>query len=304
MTVAKENFISIPEFLNLVNEKIILFLSILFLSVLISLIVALILPNIYKSDALISINAPSQDPMSSMMDRYSGVASLAGISLPSGGGQDKSLLAIETIKSRDFLKHLLKDSKLKINLMAYDSYNPVTKELYIDEGIYNQNKEIWLENDYYDQNEPTFLEVYEIYRENLSISQDKVTGFVKLSFTHISPYFAQDLLQKIIDEANNLLRVKAIDEADHSLKFLRQTLPQIAEKEIQYSINALIKQQLQSKMLASANQDYLLKSIDTPLFPEKKSDPQRSLILLMGFMIGVMINFIYLTIVITLRKSK
>ena len=183
-------------------------------------------------------------------------------------------------------------------------FNPSTNELLIDKEIYDESNEIWLENDFYDQGEPTFLEVYEIYRENLSASQDKVTGFVQLSFTHISPIFAQNFLERIIDEANNLLRIKAIDEADHSLNFLRQLLPQIAEKEIQISINSLIKQQLQSKMLASANQDYLLKSIDRPFFPEKKSDPQRSLILVMGFMIGILINFIYLMIVATLRKLK
>jgi len=304
MTEIKESFIQFPELINLVEEKLKFLLFLLLLSILSSLIVALVLPNTYKSEALISIDSPEQNPMSSMLDRYSGVASLAGISLPSGAGQDKSLLVIETIKSRDFLRHLLKDKKIKINLMAYDSYNPSTNELQIDNEIYDESNEIWLENDFYDQREPTFLEVYEIYRENLSASQDKVTGFVQLSFTHISPFFAQNFLERIIDEANNLLRVKAIDEADHSLNFLRQLLPQISEKDIQISINSLIKQQLQSKMLASANQDYLLKSIDRPFFPEKKSDPQRSLILVMGFMIGILINFIYLMIVVTLRKLK
>tara|TARA_B100000212_G_C27349841_1_gene523122 strand:- start:631 stop:1545 length:915 start_codon:yes stop_codon:yes gene_type:complete len=304
MTEIKESFIRFPELINLVEEKLKFLLFLLLLSILSSLIVALVLPNTYKSEALISIDAPDQNPMSSMLDRYSGVASLAGISLPSGAGQDKSLLVIETIKSRDFLRHLLKDKEIKINLMAYASFNPSTNELLIDKEIYDESNEIWLENDFYDQGEPTFLEVYEIYRENLSASQDKVTGFVQLSFTHISPVFAQNFLERIIDEANNLLRIKAIDEADHSLNFLRQLLPQIAEKEIQISINSLIKQQLQSKMLASANQDYLLKSIDRPFFPEKKSDPQRSLILVMGFMIGILINFIYLMIVATLRKLK
>ena len=304
MTEIKESFIRFPELINLVEEKLKFLLFLLLLSILSSLIVALVLPNTYKSEALISIDAPDQNPMSSMLDRYSGVASLAGISLPSGAGQDKSLLVIETIKSRDFLRHLLKDKEIKINLMAYASFDPSTNELLIDKEIYDESNEIWLENDFYDQGEPTFLEVYEIYRENLSASQDKVTGFVQLSFTHISPIFAQNFLERIIDEANNLLRIKAIDEADHSLNFLRQLLPQIAEKEIQISINSLIKQQLQSKMLASANQDYLLKSIDRPFFPEKKSDPQRSLILVMGFMIGILINFIYLMIVTTLRKLK
>ena len=130
--------------------------------VFISLLFAFLLPNIYKSEALLSVESSNQNSMSSMMSRYAGVASLAGVSLPSSASEDKSLLAIETIKSRDFLRHLLEDKKIKINLMAYDYYDAELSMLIIDSKIYDEEKHIWLKNSYYDYNEPTFLEVYEI----------------------------------------------------------------------------------------------------------------------------------------------
>jgi hypothetical protein len=185
--------------------------------------------------------------MSSMMSRYAGVASLAGVSLPSSASEDKSLLAIETIKSRDFLRHLLEDKKIKVNLMAYDYYDAELSMLIIDSKIYDEEKHIWLKNSYYDYNEPTFLEVYEIYSKNLYISQDKVTGFLNISYSHVSPLFAMSFLDKIITETNQILKIQAVSDTEHSLEYLKGQLNEISEKDIRNSINSLMKQQLEKK---------------------------------------------------------
>ena len=63
------------------------------LFVLISILYALSLPNIYKSSAIL-IPVDADSGMGGMLQQYSGMASLAGISLPSESGS-KSKEAME-----------------------------------------------------------------------------------------------------------------------------------------------------------------------------------------------------------------
>ena len=83
--------------------------GITFAATVIAVIVALMLPNIYKAEALL---APNQEQgaggLSALAAQYGGLASLAGISLGSGPS-DKTALGLEILKSRkftsDFIEH-------------------------------------------------------------------------------------------------------------------------------------------------------------------------------------------------------
>ena len=67
---------------------------------LVSVYYALSIPNYYKSSALLKVAGQNSSP--SIMSQYSGLASIAGISLPSNGSQNDAYLATATLKSRDF----------------------------------------------------------------------------------------------------------------------------------------------------------------------------------------------------------
>ena len=83
---------------------------------LISIIVALMQPNIYQSKATLMAVEQSSG-MSGMVDQYSGMARLAGISLESKSGS-KDQEAIARIKSFEFFSNnFLPNIKLE-NLMA------------------------------------------------------------------------------------------------------------------------------------------------------------------------------------------
>uniref|UniRef100_UPI0040488AF0 Wzz/FepE/Etk N-terminal domain-containing protein n=1 Tax=Rheinheimera sp. TaxID=1869214 RepID=UPI0040488AF0 len=66
-----------------------------------AVVYALSLPNIYKSEALL---APvSEDAGLKIPGQLGGLAALAGVNLGGLGGGDKTALAMEIIKSREFL---------------------------------------------------------------------------------------------------------------------------------------------------------------------------------------------------------
>ena len=84
-------------------------LSIVFLSGLFSVLVALYLPNKYTAEALL---APRSDgaaggALAQMASQFGGLASLAGVNLGGLGDQGATDVAIEMLKSREFFQNAL-----------------------------------------------------------------------------------------------------------------------------------------------------------------------------------------------------
>ena len=66
--------------------------------------------------------------------------------------------------------------------------------------------------------------------------------------------------------------------------------------EIKNSMNELIKTQLETQMMAKINDDYILKAIEPPFIPEIKSKPYRSLISILGTMLGGIFGILWVLI--------
>ena len=139
---------------------------------------------------------------------------------------------------------------------------------------------------------PSSLEVYDTYRQTLSASLDKKTGFVNVSATHISPIFAHDFLALAIREVNQLSRIRDLQESEEALKYLELQLDTSKNLDINRVINQLIESQLKTQMLANVRPDYLLQVLDRPYVPILKSSPQRSIICIFGTLMGLVLGMV------------
>ena len=83
-----------------------------------SIIYSLSLPNIYQSNAVLAPTSSSNSNLSSLASQYSGMASLAGISIPSSSEVDKVAMAIEVIKSLSFFEVFLPKYDIYFALQA------------------------------------------------------------------------------------------------------------------------------------------------------------------------------------------
>ena len=290
--------IPINDIFNLLldNKKKISLVTIIF--AIFSVTLSLSLPNIYKSSSLLSVvNDSSSNGISSLASQYGGIASMAGIALPSSSGEDKSSLVIQTLLSRDFLKNLIKNNNILPQLIAAKKYNTDTKETIYDEKVYSSEKGAWIRKPQKNKEiVPSYLEAHEAYLDIISISKDKLTGFITVSVDHVSPDFAYSFLSLIINELNISLRDRDIKEATDSVAYLRDKLVTTQEKDIQYSLNELIKIQLEKLMLANVRTSYIINPIDSPYVPENKSSPKRAVICIVITIIGFFMSCLYILI--------
>ena len=179
-----------------------------------SVLYSLSLPNIYTSSSLLKLSKTndSSNALSSISSDFGGLASLAGISIP-GNLEDESEYAMQTLISRDFARHLNKFDNISVNLIASEGFDDENGKIIIDQRKYNSQKQTWIRQPTkYTKVIPTDLEVHRKYMKSISVSKDKLSGFISISFKHHSPVFAKDFLDLIIQELNNIARERNLEE--------------------------------------------------------------------------------------------
>lgn len=283
-------------FIILWNNKF-LISSCTFLATLIGVIYSLTLPNIYNSKALL-ISADHSQSMGNMMGQYSGLAGLAGISMPGSTQENKTEEAIEIIKSFDFFsKHFLPLINLQdlIAVSKWDSFNNVIE--YDKDKFDNINKK-WIR----DVNYPLLVipsdqEAYAYYNSAMSISQDKKSSFISLSFKHQSPFLAKEWTSIVISQINQIMRDKDKAKASKSIEFLNSQNSKVSYNEVKQALSILLQEQIKSLMLIEASDDYVFEVIDSPIVSERKSEPKRSQIVI----VVALFSFILSTLIVLFR---
>ncbi len=252
-----------------------------------SVIYSLSLTNIYKSEVLLSVDNASGN---NSMNTLGGMAATLGIIGPNN--DNKSLIAIKTIQSRSFLKHLLTFDNILPSLMAAKSYDVQSNKISFNPKIYNQNNKEWVGSGFKNQqSKPSYLETYPVYLNHVVISQDK-SNLLTISVEHMSPFFAKEFLELIINEANELLRNKDLREATDAINFLQSEIPKASLISMKDALNELVLSQLEVQMMAKISSEYVLKVIEPAYVPEVKIRPNRAKISILGTILGGMISIL------------
>lgn len=235
---------------------------------------ALSLPNIYKSEALL---APvTEDAGMKIPGQLGGLAALAGVNLGGLAGSNKVGLAMEIIKSREFLGHFIEKNDLYVTLMATEGWNRSDNSFLIDPDIYDVANNKWVrkvEVPYAPK--PSLLEVHEEFMKSFTITQEKASGMVKIGFEHYSPYLAKRLIDDLIQAINDEMRNRDLVEAQRSISYLNNQIEKTNISDVKTMLYSLIEEQTKTVMLANVRDEYIFKVVDPAVVVEKKIKPAR-----------------------------
>ncbi|EGR2732590.1 LPS O-antigen length regulator [Vibrio parahaemolyticus] len=271
-----------------------------------SVFYALSLPNIYKADALL---APAESSngggLSKMAGQLGGLAALAGVSL---GGTDSSQtdLAVQVIKSRQFIESFINKHDLLVPLMAAKGWDLSSNALIIDEGVYDPKSKKWLrEADGLRGAKPTAIEAFEVFKKDvLSVNLDKESGLYTISVKHYSPYIAKDWTSWLVEDINQVMRNRTISETKQNLLYLNSQLQKTSVAEMQSTFYKLIEEQTKSLMLAEVQDEFVFKVIDPAIVPEVKNSPSRAMICILGTLLGGMLSTVISFFIFALKRVK
>ena len=267
-------------------------------------IYSLSLPNVYESKALL-VPVNSSSGISGALRSYSGLAGLAGVSLPSVDDEGNSAKAMKKISSLSFFENNILTNIHLPDLMAVKSWNSETNTVSYNEDIYDSSSNTWIVYDSEPmQKIPSSQKSFKVFKSKLSLIEDNKTGFITISIKHQSPFVAKQWIELVVNEVNSLYRQKDKSESEKAASYLNQQISMTSLSEIKQVLAQLLQEETKKLTLIEANQFYVFDYIDPPAAMEEKSEPKRALICIISAILGGMLSIVLVLIRHFIIKEK
>lgn len=212
---------------------------------------------------------------SATLGQLGSLASLAGISLGGAGGE-RAPMAV--LRSKSIIKEFIEKRGLVPVLFAEK---------------WDSEAGAWRTPD----GAPDIRDaVARFDRKVRSVSEDKNAGVVVLSVTWTDANLAADWANALIDLVNDELRVKAIDEAERNISYLREQMVAHPITALQQSIARVLESEMQKMMMANGSDEYGFKVIDRAFPPKIRARPQRTLIAVSSLAFGFFLSCMFVLI--------
>ena len=249
---------------DLISRYKILVISIIAAFTLGSLFYALSLDKYYRASILIVSDLQHQQS-SSIAGLLGSLTVGSSGDLAIGSNNYNSEISLSILTSRSFLESYIEEKNLL----------PI---LFKENWISEQNA--WLNNE-----PPTLLDGYESILNSISI--DTKGSLITISVQWGDPELTSQLANGLIERVNEHIRNEVIEEGNESIFYLENEIKNTNLSSARQMLFRIVEQQTQNIMLANVREEYAFKVIDPankPIFP---SGPNRKLIVIIGFLIGV-----------------
>lgn len=257
------------------------------LSSMLFLFYSLTLPNIYTSKVLLAPHV-SGNSMSNAMRNAGNLASLAGVNILSDESDSNTQKAKAKITSLSFFEDNIINQIYLPELMAVKSWDSSKNELLLDPTIFNESSESWVG---IDMQTPSIQESHKKFADDhLSFKEDKSSGFFTLKISHQSPFVAKKWAELYVNEINSFYRKQDKERSSKSISYINTQLEQTNLAEVKQVMANLLQNEMQKLILIEANDSYVFEIIDPPAIMERKSSPNRLLIILTGSIIGFLFS--------------
>jgi len=223
--------------------------------------------SFYRSEAtLIASDNSSGGGGGLLSEQFGGLASLAGVNLQSKNS--KVTLALEILRSREYLINFIENNDLLETLLLFDSWDKQTNQIILSEDTVVLS----LIND---SRERALLAAYEEFNSFIVVNTDNATGVTKISLDFYTPFKSQLLLESIVKNLNEYVRERDKKIAKKSIEFLNSKIPETNLQMNKTILYQLLEQQIQSDMFAEITEEYVFRVIDPPYANETAVKPKR-----------------------------
>ncbi|MDA8577344.1 Wzz/FepE/Etk N-terminal domain-containing protein [Rhodobacteraceae bacterium] len=231
-----------------------------------------------------------------------GLATLAGVQLPSGGATE-FITFQAMLKSQEVASRLFADENLVQRLFA-DEWNEGRKSFLRPAPSTLGNVKRLLEPLLTGEGQgayvaPNAARLAEKITGAVSVSEDKTSGMLKLSIESSKPKLASDLLLALIRETDGFLKERFVISGSEALQFYQQKIAKARSREHREALAKLIATEEQKLMLATRDGPFVVEIMMGPDQSLRPTSPKSSLILALGLVLGLFLG----AAVVLLRKA-
>jgi len=258
---------------------------------------ALMTTPIYAAAVIVQPVADGSGSLSGLSSQLGGVAALAGINLGGDAAAKKegylAFLRSRTlgemfIDRKDVAPHLFSESwdsrtsawKPKKRRPVLGFISSVSARLSGEEPRPGLNRL-----------GPSMWEVYErLDKDVRAIIESSQTDLVTIQFRFRDPRLAADWANSYVALGNEELRLRSVAEANRAIQYLNEQAEKTNIADLRSTIYRLVERQLEQVMLANTQQDFAFHVIDRAVVPERRSHPNRLLIVLVSSLGGLAVG--------------
>ena len=219
-----------------------------------------------------------------------GIASLAGIELPSSSINDFEIFK-ELIFSAEVAEEVLKNKSLikKIYGGEWNSflqtYSEPSKTKF---RIFMGDLKNILTGNYEDNYMPPNARRLAIYiSQNISINEDRKTGFLTLRAETSQPNMLLSVISNSIEESDKIMRQRYIDFSKEPLEFYTEKLRTARSREHREALAELISKEEQKLMFASKGKYFTAEPYIDPTISMYPVTPRPKIVLLFSLILGL-----------------
>jgi len=248
-----------------------------------------------------------EDAKAPNLGGFGGLASLAGISLPSSSSADftafQALLTSEevsdTLVADEELMRLLFTSEWNEDSQSYSQ--PRTSNIGTVKAIL---KKILTGDHTKDYMPPNSRRVSEILKNLVAISVDKQTGYLKLVAETDNPELRINIIQRIVSITDELLKTRYVSSAEETLAFYQEKINLARSRELREALAKLMAQENQKLMLAARGKSFVVELLMRPTTSLQPTSPKSSLILTLSIILGAFFGTAWVLIRASLQTRE
>jgi len=252
---------------------------------------------LYESDAVL---AQSRDD-SSQLSMSGGLASLGGLVGGLGIGREETSVeeSAEVLRSRDFSLRFMREHGVLQFLFPklWDSAArawkvnavPATPSLWS-----RLAEQLGAQPDYAAVHThppgPSSDDAVLAFDRLRVVEIDRRTNFVRLSVRGPTPQLAQAWAAQMIEEVNESLRARALQDSIRGVDVLSKRVETETEQSVRSIATALLEAQLRNEVAAQSRSEFALRVLDPPSLPDQRYYPRRTRMVVIGAGLGLLLG--------------
>lgn len=235
-------------------------------------------PNTYRASIIVSAatNTPGSGQgsgLGAMVSQFSGLASLAGLSL---NGDSRKFESVAVLQSEALTEGYIRDNEL-LPILYPKLWDAAGKHWTVTDP-----KKI-----------PTVWKATQRFKRSIAtVSTDTKTGLVTLTVTWRDAHEAAQWANDLVKKTNDYLRAKAIVESDRNIAYLNAEVLKTDVVGVKTAIFSILQNEISKEMLARGSDEYALKVVDPAVAPETPYSPQPLMWVLMGLFTGLLVSVV------------
>jgi uncharacterized protein involved in exopolysaccharide biosynthesis len=234
-------------------------------------VISLLMAKVYRAQVLIAPVAQSNGGVAGgLRNQLGGLAALAGLDLSSAGQRKEEYLA--TLSSESFAREFIQSQNLLPILFA-DRWDASAGHWKTDAPA------------------PTLAAAVRKFTRSVRfVEEDHKTGLITVTVEWSSPQLAASWANELVDRVNERIRAEATRDSERSIEYLNKELEKSSVVELHQAIYRLIEDQVNQAMLAAVQREYAFRVIDPAVAPELRIRPQRTLMVMVGALLGMLLG--------------